>query len=159
MVVFTDIWHFTGIILLLHPAPLFLSTLVCPLIVCLVPFSRLFCKPDGCNHRRNMFLMMPSFGIPKKVLRRNKMQELTGGSYDLPSSGLWSLHASTAPYCSDASFIRYYFCSKSTYREVFLNVVQTGWFELPQKWLRILVGIRKKQKVLLGDDNRELSHC
>ena len=42
----------------------------------------------------------------KKVLRRNKILELAGGSFDLPGSGLWTQHASTAPSYSDAAFTR-----------------------------------------------------
>ena len=123
MVVSTDIWHVTGNILLLHPAALFFSTLVCPLIVCFVHFSRVLYKPDGCNHRINRFLMMSSFGIPKKFLQRNQIKDLAGGSFDLPASGLWEQDASTAPACSDGSFIRCYLCSKYTYP----GVLQCCW--------------------------------
>ena len=41
--------------------------------------------------------------------------------------------------------------------EAFLFVVQNEFFELPEKRLRFLVGFFEKQKVLLGDYNRELS--
>ena len=54
----------------------------------------------------NKFFDDVKFRIFKKVLRRNKIQELTGGSFDLPTSGLWAQHASTAPSCSYAVFIR-----------------------------------------------------
>ena len=101
--------------------------------------------------------MMSSFVFFKKVLRRNKIQKLLGGSFDLQASGLWPQHASTAPSCSDAVFTQCFLYTKSTYREAFLTVVQNGWFELPEKRLRFLVGFFEKQKVLLGDYNRELS--
>ena len=93
------------------------------------------------------------------VLRRNKSQELAGGCFDLPTSGLWAQHASTAPSCSDAVFARWFLYTKSTYCEAFLFVVQNGWFELPEKRLRFLVRFCENQKVLLGDYNRELSKC
>ena len=79
------------------------------------------------------------FRDPKKVLRRKKVQELPGGSCDLPASRLWAQHASAAPSSSDAAFIQRFLCSKSTCCEAFLTVVQNGWFELPEKSLRFLV--------------------
>ena len=103
------------------------------------------------------FSMTLSFVFYKKVLRRNKIQKLAGGSLDLPASGLWAQHASTAPPCSDAVFTRYFLPCKSTYCEAFLTLVQNGWFELPEKRLRFLVGFCKKQKVLLGEYNRVIS--
>ena len=69
----------------------------------------------------------------EKVLRRNKIQKLAGGSFDLPASGLWAQHASTAPSCSVAVFTGCFSYTKSTYCEPFLTVVQDGWFELPEK--------------------------
>ena len=155
MVIATDIWHVTSIILLLRPAPLFFSTLVCSLIISFVLYSGLLCKSDGCSHRRIKFLMS-SFVIPR-MLGRNKNRELAGGSFDLPASGLWAQHASTEPSCSDAFFTRCFLSSKSTFCKAFLTLVQNGWCELPEKWLRFLVGIGNKLKVLLGDYNRELS--
>ena len=127
--------------LLLRPAPLFFPTLVCHLILCFVHFSRMLCKSDGWNHRRKKYVFVDvKFRDPKKVLRRKKVQKLPRGSCDLPASGLWSQHASTAPSCSDAAFIQRILCSKSTCCEPFLTVVQNGWFELPEKRLRFLVG-------------------
>ena len=125
--------HFTSIVLLLRPAPLFFPTLVCHLIIWFVHFSRLLCKPDGCNRRRNKFSMMSSFVFFKKLSRRNKIQVLAGGSCELPATGLWAQHAYTAPSCSDAVFTRWFLYSKCTYCEAFLTVVQNGWFELPEK--------------------------
>ena len=156
MVVSNDIWHVTSIILLPRSAPLFFPNLVCHLIICFVHFSRILCKWDGCNQRRNKFSMMPSFLFFIKVLRRNKIQGLEGGSFDLPASGLWAQHASTAPSCSDAVFTRCFLPSKSTYCEAFLTLVQNGWLELPEKRLHFLVGFFKKQKVLLGEYNRDI---
>ena len=46
------------------------------------------------------------FRVFKKVLPGNKVQELAGCSFDLPASGFWDHHASTAPSCSDAVFAR-----------------------------------------------------
>ena len=98
MVVSNDIWHVTSIVLLPRPASLFFSTLVCHLIICFVPFSRLLCKSDGWNHRRKKKVFDDvKFRDSKKVLRRKKVQELPGGSFDLPGSGLWGQQASTAP--------------------------------------------------------------
>ena len=55
---------------------------------------------------RNKFFDDGKLRIFKKVLRRNKIQKLAGGSFDLPASGLWAKHASTGPSCSDAAFTR-----------------------------------------------------
>ena len=55
---------------------------------------------------RKKFFDDVKFRLLKKVLRGNKVQELAGGSFDLPASGLWAQHASTAPSCSDAVFTR-----------------------------------------------------
>ena len=78
------------------------------------------------------FPMMSSFVFFKKLLRGNKVQELAGGSFDLPGSGLWAQHATSAPSCPYAVFTRWFLYSKSTYCEAFLTVVQNGWFELPE---------------------------
>ena len=85
----------------------------------------MLCKSDGWNHRRKKYVFDDvKFRDSKKVLRRKKVQELPGGSFDLPASGLWSQHVSTAPSCSDAAFIQGFLSSKSTYCEAFLAVVQ-----------------------------------
>ena len=40
----------------------------------------------------------------REVLWRNKIQKLAGANFDLPASGLWSQHLSTAPSRSDAYY-------------------------------------------------------
>ena len=54
---------------------------------------------------RKNFFDDAKFRIFYKRLRRNKFQELAAGGFDLPASGLWAQHASTAPSCADAAFI------------------------------------------------------
>ena len=107
MVVSNDIWHVTSIILVPRPASPFFPTFVCHLIICFERFSRMLCKSDCWNYRRKKYVFDDvKFRDSKKVLRSKKVQELPGGSFDLPASGLWAQHASTAPSCSDAAFTR-----------------------------------------------------